>query len=87
MSEPNEDINSSTQDTDEDEGMAPMEIQNEELAKEYERERRQGRIITYIILALFFCIVIYVVFQFLSQGYIFELDLVNEFVELFEGLL
>jgi hypothetical protein len=65
-----------------DNEMASIEIKKEELARESERERKQARYITYGILLLFACFCIYVLYKLLTQGSIFELDIVSQFAEL-----
>lgn len=78
-SEPNE---SPISKEESDEGMASIDIQDEELAREYKKERKQARYITYAILFLFLCVVIYVGYLMLTKGTVFDLDVVNQFIEL-----
>lgn len=77
---PETEVDNSTD--EEDGGMASIEIQDEELAREYRKERRQARYITYGILFLFLCIVVYVGYKMLTQGAIFEFDVLNQFIEM-----
>lgn len=73
-------------DTKQDEGMVSVEIQDEELAREYEKERKQARYITYGLLLLFACVCIYILYRMLTEGSVFELDLVNRFIDLLSSM-
>lgn len=72
--------------TQEDE-MPPIEIENEELAREFEKDQKKSKYITYILIFFFFCIAIYVFYSMFATGVFGELDVLSEFIDLLSDIL